>query len=390
MGWGGENKFKIRIGVMSLDNSDEKMRASQPASSIDEKIAELLAIAGRDPNSLEGELISQMINTSLKISDDKIETGQLKLMTRAFKEMRYAYSIFNTYRSGRCVSIFGSARTPQSHPDYHAAKAFSTAMADLGWICMTGAADGIMRAGLEGAREESRFGLSISLPFENGNSTILAGDPRLINFRYFFTRKLMFLSHSDAIAAFPGGVGTLDELFESLTLMQTGRSNIVPIVLLGGEGESYWLEWEHYLQNNLLAKKFICPEDQNFYYRATTIEAAVEHIQQFYLCYHSSRYVKDHLVLRLNSPLTDSQIKNLNNEFSSLIKEGEIYACSLLPGEDDHLNLPRIAFKHNHRNFGLLRAMIDRINCYGKLNSKGDGDSGSEWKKKPFKVQSSG
>lgn len=331
---------------------------------VEQKIKELIALTGADPDSLEGELIGQIINTSLKIPQDKFDRGQLKLMTRSFKEMRYAYRVFNQYLTGKCVSIFGSARTPQEHPDYQAAKAFGAAMAAKGWLCMTGAADGIMRAGLEGASKASSFGLSIRLPFENTNHTVLLGDPKLINFRYFFTRKLMFLSHSDAIAAFPGGVGTQDELFEVLTLMQTGRSNIVPIVLLEGEDETYWEEWEHYLKKNLLAKGFISLEDQNFYYRAPTVEDAVRHIQRFYSRYHSSRYVKDVLVMRLSNPLTSDQIAILNKEFYLLVKNGEIYATDSLSEENDHLNLPRIAFEHNHRHFGLLRAMIDRINSF--------------------------
>ncbi len=287
-------------------------------------------------------------------------------MTRSLKEMRYAYQVFNDHLSQkRLVSIFGSARTLEEHSDYQTAKAFSAAMANQGWICMTGAADGIMRAGLEGAPRESSFGLSIRLPLEDATRTLLAGDPKLINFRYFFTRKLMFLSHSDALMAFPGGVGTQDELFEALTLMQTGKSNIVPIVLLEGEQGTYWQEWENYLRNNLLAKGFINEEDLNLYHKASDVEDAVKHIQTFYHRYHSSRYVKDLLVMRLLTPLDSDQIDTLNREFRSLIKEGDIYTTSPLPEENDHLDLPRIAFEHNRKKFGVLRQLIDRINAFG-------------------------
>ncbi len=332
---------------------------------IDKKINELIAMVGADPASIEGDLIGQIIQSSLKMIKEKMNLGQIKLMVRSFKEMRYAYHVFNQYqKKGRRVSIFGSARTPENHPDFKAAKQFSHEIASLGWVCMTGAADGIMRAGLEGASKESSFGLSILLPFENANHTVLAGDPKLINFRYFFTRKLMFMSHSDAFAAFPGGVGTQDELFEGLTLMQTGKSNIVPIVLIGGEHETYWQAWEHYLQNHLLAKGFISSEDQNLYYRAPTVADAIQHIQQFYRRYHSSRYVKELLVIRMLSPLTARQILALNDEFAQLLKHGHIFATSAFPEEDDHLDLPRIAFEHNRRHYGLLRAMIDRINTF--------------------------
>jgi uncharacterized protein (TIGR00730 family) len=337
---------------------------SQLSPEIAEKIEDLLRLFGADPQSLEGELIGQMIHTSLKMAQEDFDLGQIKLMTRSFKEMRHAYRIFNKHRVGRCVSVFGSARTPESSLDYQAAKAFSAAISTKGWVCMTGAADGIMRAGLEGAQKGASFGLSIKLPHENTPSAILAGDPKLINFRYFFTRKLMFLSHSDAIAAFPGGVGTQDELFEVLTLMQTGRSNIVPVVLVQGEDKSYWQAWENYVKENLLASGYISSEDQNFYFLAPNVQAAVEHIAQFYRRYHSSRYVKDLLVLRLLAPLDEDQIEELNEEFSALLKQGRIFSTPPLPEEDDHLDLPRIAFEHNRKSFGLLRRLIDRVNGF--------------------------
>ena len=329
-----------------------------------EKIKELITLTGTDPDSLGGDLIAQIIAASLKMGSDKFDIGQIKLMARSFKEMRHAYRVFNQYQKGRCVSIFGSARTPKSHPDYKAAASFSLAMAAEGWDCMTGAADGIMQAGLEGAPQEARFGLSIRLPFENTTHSYMEGDPKFMMFRYFFTRKLMFASHSDALAAFPGGVGTQDEVFEVLTLMQTGRSRLVPVVLVEGEEGNYWQAWEHYIQNSLLAKGFISAEDQNLYYKASGVEDAVSHIKQFYYRYHSSRYVKDVLVIRLLAPLNANQINSLNVEFRALIDKGEIYATASLPEEDDHLDLPRIAFVHNQRQFGLLRAMIDRINSY--------------------------
>lgn len=329
-----------------------------------EKIKELVAFTGVDPQSLAADLVSQIIYSSLKMLNTDYDLGQLKLMTRAFKEMRYAYQVFNEHRKGRCVSIFGSARTPEDHPDFQIAKAFSLAISSKGWTCMTGAADGIMRAGLEGAQKDGSFGLSIRLPFENTTHTLLAGDPRLINFRYFFTRKLMFLSHSDAVAAFPGGVGTQDELFEVLTLMQTGKANIIPVILLEGEGGNYWKAWEDYVHYNLLNTGWISSHDLHFYYRAPNVQQAVDHIEQFYRRYHSSRYVKDTLVIRLLTPLSVEQIALLNEEFHALVKQGYIYPTAPLEEEKDHLTLPRIAFEHNRKGFGLLRALIDRVNAF--------------------------
>lgn len=337
----------------TLDPFQEELR---------EKIFDLITFNGGDPLSIQSDLICQIITASLKMGKEGYDLGQLKLMTRAFKEMRYAYRIFDKYPAAKRISIFGSSRTPPDHPDYQAAKKFSTAMANLGWVCITGAADGIMRAGLEGAEKDSRFGLSIRLPFETPSNSLLAGDPKLITFRYFFTRKLMFLSHSDAIAAFPGGVGTQDELFEVLTLMQTGKANILPVVLLEGEGGIYWSAWQDYLDKNLLGNGWISEEDKYLYYLSPSIDEAVAHIRQFYHRYHSSRYVKDILVIRLLSPITPGQVKTLSQEFAALIKEGEMYLTEPLEEETDHLELPRLAFEHNHQHFGLLRKLIDRLN----------------------------
>ena len=227
-----------------------------------------------------------------------------------------------------------------------------------------GAADGIMKAGLEGAQKESSFGLSIRLPFESPTSSFMAGDPKLITFRYFFTRKLMFLSHSDAVAAFPGGVGTQDELFEVLTLMQTGKANIIPLVLIQGTG-TYWNEWLHYFQVNLLDQGWVSPEDLHLFYLAPTYQDALAHISKFYFRYHSSRYVKDLLVIRMLTPLNEEQIKMLNEKFGKiLLKSGDIYATPPLKEETDHLEMYRIAFEHNHMHFGSLRHMIDEINNF--------------------------
>lgn len=327
-------------------------------------IRELISLAGSKPESFEGELITQMIQNSLKFLRDKHDIWQLKLVTRALKEMRYAYGIFNKYSRDKSISIFGSARTPEDHPDYLAAKAFSHLIADHGWKCITGAADGIMKAGHEGATEENAFGLSIKLPFETPLNSIIAGNPRLITFRYFFTRKLMFLSHSDAVAAFPGGVGTMDELFEVLTLMQTGKTNIIPVVLLEGKNGQYWKEWERYLEEHLLANGWISPEDKSFYYIAGSPEDGMRHVKHFYNRYHSSRYVRDDLVIRITKPLTSEQIQLLNSKFGSLCKEGDIHAAEPYNEETDHLDLPRIAFTHTKKHFGIVRQLIDQINDF--------------------------
>jgi uncharacterized protein (TIGR00730 family) len=333
-----------------------------PINPLTVKIKEFISSLGSNPASLEADLVSQIIYTGLRMMEDQVNLGHLKLMTRAMKEMRYAYRIFSKYPHSRRISIFGSARTPEDHVDYLAAKTFSAAMAKLGWFCITGAANGIMRAGLEGPSRESTFGLSIRLPFESPTNSLIAGDPKLITFRYFFTRKLMFLSHSDAVAAFPGGFGTQDELFEVLTLMQTGKANIIPVVLIEGDQGSYWKAWEYYIEHNLLKNGWISQEDQSLYYIAPDVRSAVNHIQQFYRCYHSSRYVLDTLVIRLQKSLSKKQLYHLNHQFADLLKEGDYYMTDPLPEETDHLQFPRLAFKHNYKHFGLLRSLIDYLN----------------------------
>lgn len=310
----------------------------------------------------EARQVGELLATSLKLLSDDVDLGQLKLMNRALKEMRYAYRVFNNYEGVRKVSIFGSARTPPEHPDYQAAREFGRKMAESGWMAITGAGDGIMKAGHEGPKRAASFGLSIRLPFETTANEVIEGDPKLINFRYFFTRKLMFLSHSDAIAVFPGGFGTQDELFESLTLIQTGKSNIVPIVLVEGTGSDYWQRWERGVTDNLLEQGWISPEDPGLYYIAQDVDAAVAHIQNFYRRFRSYRYVGERFVIRLDAPLSAQQIKTLTDEFGNLIASGGMEQSGPLAGETDHLELPRLHFHHTRRAFGVLRQLINRIN----------------------------
>jgi len=325
----------------------------------------LIQSIGGDPETFDGGLVAQLIETSLKLIPDGHDTGQLKLLNAALKEMRYAYRVFNKYRHTQKISIFGSARTPEDHPDYIAARDFSAAIAEKGWMAITGAGDGIMKAGHEGPTREGSFGLSIRLPFETTANTVIEGDPKLINFRYFFTRKLMFMSHADAVAVFPGGFGTQDELFETLTLVQTGKSNIVPIVLLEGKGGVYWKHWDNYIRLNLRHNGWISEEDSSLYYIAESIDDAVQHVLNFYRVYHSSRYVRDTLVIRMNQSLGDAQIEQLNEEFSSLVKTGSIQQRSALEIEDDHLDLPRLVFESTRRDLAVVRQLIDRINSFG-------------------------
>jgi uncharacterized protein (TIGR00730 family) len=327
-------------------------------------ITELICSVGGDPETFEGRLIGDLVRTCLKLIPDGHDTGQIKLINSALKEMRYAYRVFNRYDGARKITIFGSARTPEDHPDYRAARDLGAAMAGHGWMSITGAGDGIMKAGHEGPQREKSFGLSIRLPFETTANTVIAGDPKLINFRYFFTRKLMFMSHADAVAVFPGGFGTQDELFESLVLVQTGRSNIVPIVLLEGEGGVYWDHWNAYVRENLIQNGWIDADDVSIFYIASSPADAVKHVLRFYRAYHSSRYVGDRFVLRLLRPLEDEHLAVLNDEFAILVAEGCIEQSGPLEGENDHLELPRLSFVHTRQHYARLRRLIDRINQF--------------------------
>ncbi len=327
-------------------------------------IHKLIESLEKNPTPFAQDLIAQQIQTSLRLLVDNHDMGQIKLMTRALKEMRYAFNIFNQYQDRLKISIFGSARTPENDPNYQTAKRLSEKMGELNWMCMTGAAKGIMLAGLEGAEEHNRFGLAIRLPFEEPLFELFGDDNKHILFRYFFTRKLMFLSQSHAVAAFPGGLGTCDELFEILTLMQTGKNNIIPLVLVEAEGGTYWKGWERFLKETLLTHKTISEDDLSFYKICYGEDEAVDTIKLFYKRYHSSRYVKDHFVIRLKEALNSEQIAFLNQKYKKLLDNGEIAEVETHPEDKDHEDLPRISFPHNRKNFGLLRQLIDDINRF--------------------------
>ncbi len=331
-----------------------------------EKLLDHLGDAGSD---LDRRLAADMIRTAAKLLDDGCDTGQMKLMANALKEMRTSWRVFNGYRGTRKIAIYGSARTPEDHPDYKAAREFSRLMAANSWMSITGAGDGIMKAGHEGPSRESSFGLRIRLPFETAANEVIEGDPKLISFRYFFTRKVMFMAHADAVAVCPGGFGTQDELFEALTLIQTGKSNVVPVVLLEGPGGVYWDHWKTYVEKNLRGNGWISEEDLSLIYEASDPEDACEHIFNFYRIYHSSRYVGDHLVLRLQEKLPPSVIERLNDEYGDLVQSGAIEQSESLPVEKDHLELPRLVFHHTRRSWGRVRELIDSINSHDRKST---------------------
>lgn len=322
----------------------------------------LIESCGGDPGSAEGRWATEWVLTALKSLTDQTGPGERRLMTRAVKEMRHAFRVFAAYPSTRKISVFGSARTPPEHPDYLAAVEMSRLLAEDGWLVITGAGDGIMKAGHEGPGPTSSFGLAIRLPFETTANTIISGDAKLLHFNYFFTRKLMFASQCDAVAAFPGGFGTQDELLEVLTLMQTGKSGIVPVVLLEGSGGSYWAQWDAWVTRGLGQRGFIDGADSGFYHVAADPADAVAHIRRFYANYRSSRYVHQQFVIRMQHRLAQEDVAALNDEFGFLVARGTLRQSDALPQEDDSRELPRLVFHHNRRHYAGVRALIDRIN----------------------------
>ncbi len=306
--------------------------------------------------------VEDLVRSAVRLALDGSDEGQMRLVTRAVREMRHAWLVFNEWRGVRKVAIYGSARTPEDHADYIAARTFSRLMAEADWMSITGAGDGIMKAGHEGPTRARAFGLRIRLPFETTANAVIEGDPKLISFRYFFTRKLMFMAHADAVAVCPGGFGTQDELFECLTLIQTGKSGIVPVVLLEGEGGHYWDDWMQWVQQHLGDNGWISEEDLSLLRVVRTPAEGVAHVRHFYNRYHSARYVGPRYVLRLQRPLTESQVAQANEQFGDLVDEGEMRLSGPLDGETDHLELMRLGFVHTKRDWGRMRQLIDWLN----------------------------
>jgi len=333
-------------------------------------IDDVIEKADGDPTRASGKRVHELISAALKLFRDGSNLGEIKLLNRSFREVRYALKVFRPYEDIRKVSIYGSARTPIDHPDYIAAVKLAKAMAQAGWMIITGAGDGIMRAGHDGAALESSFGVSISLPFETNANDIIKGDHKLINFKYFFTRKLTFMWQSHAIALFPGGFGTQDEGFEALTLIQTGKAPIMPVVMVDAPGGDYWKHWQNYIEHSLLKRGWISEDDENLFFVTDDPAAAAKHVMDFYRNYHSARFVRDTQVLRIHRPITDEQLDKLNDEFGVLIKSGKLEQRGPLPEERRaHPNLPRLAFESTKRDYGTLRLMIDRINQYDAENA---------------------
>jgi uncharacterized protein (TIGR00730 family) len=303
--------------------------------------------------------------SALRMAQDQATRGDLKIANAALKEMRYAFHVFAPYRGQRKVAIFGSARTMPEDPLYEQARSFAEAMAARDWMVITGAGPGIMSAGIEGAGTENSFGVNIRLPFEAATSQFIADDPKLINFRYFFTRKLAFMKESHGFVLLPGGFGTMDEAFELLTLVQTGKSLPAPIVLLEVPGGTYWASWRDFVCNELAARRLISPDDLHLVRITDDVQDAVDEIEGFYANYHSLRFVDRALVLRLHHLPSEEERERLNAEFADIVTSGRIEVTQPSAPEvadHDHVDLARLRFRFDRTHWARLRKLIDALN----------------------------
>ncbi|MGK7946361.1 MAG: LOG family protein [Microcystaceae cyanobacterium] len=344
---------------MTLSNSENSTHTAL--------INDLVDLVERIPNHRHGKWIQRALETLVRISDDDLERLDWKILGSTLKDLENAFQTFHPYRHVRKITIFGSARLPQESSEYQFAVEFAKRISQLGFMVLTGAGGGIMQAGNEGAGKEHSFGLSIQLPFEHSSNPYIEGDPKLICFKYFFTRKLFFLRESDAVALFAGGFGTQDEAFETLTLCQTGKYGPAPLVLIDEPGGTYWKQWHDHVYYNLLERQLISPEDLNLYTVTDNLMEACQVIRNFYCVYHSSRYVDHQFVMRLNYELLDEQVEQLNEEFSDILVSGKFQKSQVLPQEknDDTKDLPRLVFHFNQKSFGRLYKLINQINQFG-------------------------
>jgi uncharacterized protein (TIGR00730 family) len=349
--------------------SDEVLPPAEPPSDelLDSAFEELAA--GTELSATKRELLRHMLATVFTLAHEDTDVGDLKIADAAFGEMAEAFRVFRPYRSVRKLTMFGSARTLPADPVYLLAREVASRIAGAGWMVVTGAGPGIMAAGLEGAGRAHAFGVNIRLPHEEGANPFIAQDPKLVEMRYFFTRKLMLIKESHGYVVLPGGFGTLDENFELLTLLQTGKAEPAPVVLVETPGGTYWHGWRQFVDEQLVRPGFISPDDVSLFKVANTAEEAADEVLGFYRNYHSCRWVGDLLVLRLQVMPSAAELQDLNGRFGDIVVSGSIRPVSPFPPErsgNDHLELPRVALRFDKFHFARLRLLIDALNeCTG-------------------------
>ncbi|HET6323425.1 MAG TPA: LOG family protein [Planctomycetaceae bacterium] len=310
-------------------------------------------------------LVDEIKQTADKLAADGATRGDLKILSRVLRELRYAFKVFTPYRRQFKVTVFGSARTARDNPAYLQSVEFGRRMAAAHWMVVTGAGGGIMEGAHVGAGKEMSMGVNIMLPFEQESNAVISQDQKLVHLKYFFTRKLLFVKEVHAVALFPGGFGTQDEGFETLTLVQTGKRDPMPIVLVDEPGGTYWSAWKRFVHEELLKRELVSPEDLALFKVTDDVDVAVDEIIGFYSVYNSMRYVRDQLILRLNREPSDEFVERLNTEFADILVSGKIIKSAVhrLETDDEHLkSLPRLMMHFNRRNFGRLRQMIDLLN----------------------------
>ena len=329
---------------------------------VDKVIADLAKACHPDDNV---DLIEEMLTTIAKLGIESNDRGDMKLINVALKELRYASKIFTSYRDEKKVAVFGSARVRKDSDEYRMAEMLSKLIVENGFKVITGGGPGIMEAGNKGAGRENSFSLNIKLPFEQKHNPYIIGDEKAISFKYFFNRKLFFLKESDATVLFPGGFGTLDEGFENITLVQTGKSKPRPIILIEPPGSQYWNHWLDFVTRVLVGRGFISQNDMGLFIRVNTIENAIDEILQFYKVYHSIRYIGNKTVVRLKSLLSSENIEVLNRKYADILRSGKIELTDSLPAEQkggEFLDLPRLVMDFNRCDYGKFYEMLRLLN----------------------------
>ena len=336
-----------------------KLTSKEIKAKVDGLLDEMESIGNRD-------LVADIVNTALRIATDDGDRLDQKITATALREMRAAFRAFAPYRDRRKVTMFGSARTLPDSPLYVQARAMASALSDAGWMVVTGAGPGIMAAGMEGAGQANSFGVNIRLPFEQGANAFIAKDPKLVEMKYFFTRKLMLIKESHGYVVLPGGFGTLDEAFELLTLLQTGKAEPAPVVLLDVEGGTYFHSLERFVAEEVETAGLITPGDDCFWLRTDSVDAAAQEILGFYANYHSLRFVGKDLVLRMQRLPSDKQLADLNTEFRDMLVEGDIRVVEPSRSEraqNDAVDHKRLAMRFNLWSYARLRQFINALNA---------------------------
>jgi uncharacterized protein (TIGR00730 family) len=331
---------------------------SAEANRLIEELLERMAIPGAQRRAY-----SEMLTTVLKMREDGTALADLKIANAAFKELRHGFRVFAPYRDVPKVTVFGSARTAPDDPISQQARAFGRRMTESGWMVITGAGSGVMGAAQEGAGRQWSFGLNIRLPFEQEPNPWIAGDPKLISFRYFFTRKFFLVREAHAMAFFPGGFGTWDEAFETLTLIQTGKSAVLPVLLLDAPGGGYWKRFEELFRDEMLGRGMIFPEDLALFRVTADVDDAVAEILRFYRVYHSLRKVGDVLAMRLRRSIPAEVVAGINERFADILRAPARLEPGPIEGEKDaYPELPRLVLPFTRSRFARLRPLIDYVN----------------------------